>query len=265
MLGYYSFLPPAEALPKAKAAASGALQRDETLAEAHAALAFSRMFYDWDFNAAEKEFKRALELQPDYAIACYWYGLNLAALGRPYEAVEHVRRAQELDPLSPIINTYVAGAYYFARRYDQAIQKCRETLELGLDFAPARLVLGWAYRQKSMFQEAVVEFRKAKRSSPASADALAAIGHTFAVWGKRGEANAALEDLKKKSRKSYVSPGHFAMIHLGLGDKDAAFDWLDKACAERYAWLVFLKVDPIFDCLSSDPRFATLAGKIGLV
>ncbi|HEV8130891.1 MAG TPA: hypothetical protein VGQ81_06545 [Acidobacteriota bacterium] len=115
------------------------------------------------------------------------------------------------------------------------------------------------------FREALVEFRKAKRSSSASADALAAIGHTFGVWARRREAKAALEDLKKMSQKSYVSSGHFAMVHLGLGDKDAAFDWLDKACAERYAWLVFLKVDPVFDCLSSDPRFATLAGKIGLV
>lgn len=263
-LGYYNYLPPTDAFPKAKAAALNALKRDDTLAEAHTALAFSKMFYDWDWKGAESEFRRALELKEDYAIAHYWYGLNLASLGQPYDAIAQVRRAQQLDPLSPVIGTYVAGGYYFARQYDLAIEKCRQTLYTEPNFALARLVIGWAFRQKSMFKEAVAEFKKAMAPSQGSADALAASGHAYGVWGKKGEAARVLRELRKTPRTSYISPGHFAMIHLGLGDKDAAFDWLRKACEERYAWLVFLKVDPIFDSLHSDPRFERLASRIGL-
>jgi tetratricopeptide (TPR) repeat protein len=264
MLGYHSYLSPKKAFPKAKTAALKALQRDEGLAEAHVSLAFSHMFYDWDWRTAEMEFKRALELKPDYATAHYWYGLNLASLGRPYEAVAQVRRAQELDPLSPVISVYVAGAYYFARQYDRAIEKCLGTLGTNPDFGLARLVLGWAYRQKSMFREAIAEFKKAISLSKGSADAAAALGHAYAVSGRKTEAKQTLRDLQRTSKKSYVSAGHFAIVHWGFGEKEAAVQWLQKACEERHSWLVFLKVDPIFDGLRSEPGFAELLGHVGL-
>ncbi|HEY3128913.1 MAG TPA: guanylate cyclase [Acidobacteriota bacterium] len=263
-LGYYNYLAPKDAFPKAKAAALSALRRDDTLAEAHTALAFSKMFYDWDWKGAETEFRRALRLREDYAIAHYWYGLNLASLGQPYDAIAQVRRAQQLDPLSPVIGAYVAGGYYFARQYDLAIEKCRQTLDLEPNFALARLVIGWALRQKSMFREAVAEFKKAVDSSKGSADGMAALGHAYGVWGKKSEAERILGELTKTSKTSHVSPGHFAMVYLGLGEKDAAFHWLQRAREERYAWLVFLKMDPIFDSLHSDPRFEKLLAKMGL-
>ncbi len=264
MLGYYSYVSPTKVFPEAKRAALKALEIDDTLAEAHTSLAFVRMFYDWDWAAAEEEFKRALELKPEYATAHYWYGLNLTPLGRTYEAIAHVRKAQQLDPSSPIINAYVAGAFYFARQYDKAIEKCLRTLEMDPNFGLARLILGWAYRQKAMFEEAIAEFQKALTFFKGSGDALAALGHTFARSGRTSEARRVLEGLKKPSPGTYVSPGHTALVYLGLDQKDEALKWLQKAYQDRYAWLVFLKVDPIFDSLRSDPKFRDLVRRVRL-
>jgi len=266
LLGWDLFgaLPPREALPIAKAAARKALEADDSLAEAHNSLAWTKLVFDWDWIGAEREFKRAIELNPGYAATHHWYAECLAGMGRYTEALAEIRQAQELDPLSLIIGSIVGWVFYFDRKDDQAIAEFRKTLELDPNFWVAHWTLGRAFEQKAMFAEAIAEIQKAIDFSGGSPLALAALGHTYAVWGRRAEAERVLNELKESSKQGYISPYSIAAIHAALGEKDQAFIWLEKAYEERSGWLIWLRAEPISDPLRSDPRFQDLLRRVGL-
>jgi len=257
-------LPPNEALPKAKAAALRALEIDESLAEPHVSLAHAKYIYDRDWAAAEREFKRAIELNPNYPQAHHWYAIYLMWAGRMDQAVAEARRAQELDPLSLPINMSLGWVLCNARQVDQGIEQLRKTLEMDPNFILTHHRLGIAYEQKGMYDEAIAEFRKVFDLSGGKPIAIAALGHAYALAGKREEARRAIAELEELSKQRWVSPGQIAMTYAALGDKDQAFAWLDKADKERDSVFARLKVDPRFDSLRSDPRFADLVRRVGL-
>jgi serine/threonine-protein kinase len=259
-----SGLPPKESVPKAREAALTALTLDNTLAEAHATLANIKTYYDWDWSGAEREFKLAIELNPGYATAHHWYSNLLSFLGRAEEAFAEIQRAQEIDPLSPMINEVVGWHRHLARRYDEAIKLQRQALELEPNFAPAHFGLGTSYEQVGRYEEAVAEFKQAINLAPNDFDYLTALGHAYAVTGKQAEARRILAELQELSKQRYVSAYHMAVIHAGLGEKDEAFVWLAKAVEERSVWLSKLKVEPRLDGLRRDPRFAELLRRVGL-
>jgi len=257
-------LSPKETFPKAKAAALNALERDDTLAEAHAARALVSLRYDWDWPAAESEIKRAIDLNPNYATTYQWYSDYLVIMGRPDEAVDAVKRAQELDPLSIIINSLMGMRVYHQRRYDQAIEQSLEALELDPNFAQTHYFLGLNYEQQTRYEEAVASLKRATTLSPGNLSYLSALGHAYAVWGHRGEAMKVLDQLQELSQHRYVSPHEMAILYAGLDEDEHAFAWLDKAYADRSWRLVFLKLEPRFNNLHADPRFAELVTRVGL-
>ncbi len=259
-------LPPREAMPKAKAAAMRALELDETLAEAHASLGRVLAAYDWNWTSAEKEYKRAIELNPSYAVAHQWYGGYFDAMGRHNEALAEEKRAQELEPLSLIINFELGVTYYYARDYDQAIEQFRKTIELDQNFPPPHYFLPAAYQQKGMYGEAIAEFKKAVPLTRGSewAPSKAGLGHVYAASGKKSEARTFLDELKHASEKEYVPANSIALIYAGLGEKDQAFAWLDKGYEQRAFQMQWLKIEPRWDSLRSDPRFQDLMRRIGL-
>ncbi len=259
-------LPPREKMPLAKAASMKALQLDDTLVEAHTSLARVLFVYDWDWPAAEKEFKRAIELNPRYAPAHQWYGGYLTATGRFREADAEKKRALELEPLSLIINFEVGLASYFSRNYDQAIDQFQKTLELDANFPPPHTFLAASYEQKGMFEKATTAFQRAitVTQGPAKTLAMAGLGHVHAVSGRKAEARKMLAELQRLSEHSYVPATDTALIYASLGDKDKAFAWLDRAYEEHSFTLSNLKVEPRFDPVRSDPRFADLLRRIGL-
>ncbi len=260
LLGGYDVLRPKDSYPRARAAATKALEIDDTLAEAHTSIARIRMAFDWDWLAAEREFKRAIELNPNYATAHHWYGMYLVRMGRFDEALSEIKQAQKLDPLSLIINADMGAPLFFARQYDQAIEQHRKTLEMDLNFPPTHLRLGAAYEQKGMYQEAIAEYQRAIELSGDNTKTSVVLGYAYAVSGRRAEAQKELDQLKEQSN----SPYDIAMIYTALGDKEQAFEWLEKAYEDRSGGLVFLKVDPGLDSLRSDPRFADLLRRVGL-
>jgi len=260
-LDWYGVLSTKEANPRAKAAAIKALEIDETLAEAHASLAAVRQ-YEWDWAGAEREYQRAIGLNPNYAVAHQWYGVYLAYMGRMDEGIAEMTRAQELDPLSLAINAQLGFLFYLARRYDQAIEQCQRTLEMEPGYEEARIYLAWIYVQKGMYEEAIAQYQKLKGDIP---DVLAMLGAAYAVSGQRGKARDVLAELKEISQRRYVPPVFVAAIYTGLGDKDQAFAWLEKAYEDRDESFVGLKVLPLFDPLRSDQRFADLLRRMGLV
>jgi tetratricopeptide (TPR) repeat protein len=266
VLGYtgVDVLPPRETMPRAKAAALKALKLDDSLAEAHAVLGRVRWAYDWDWPAAEKDFKRAMELDPGSSAAHHLYAIYLSSFGRFDEAVAEEKRALERDPLSLIINHAQAWPHYLARRYDQAIEQYRKTLEMDPNFARTHLRLGEAYAAKGMYREAIAEYEKFSALGGGSTMALALIGNAHARAGERQEAIRALQELTAESKRRYVPSFHLAIVYAGLGDKDQAFAWLDRAFDERSPYLLHLKVDPILDLLRSDPRFAELVRRVGV-
>ncbi|HEV2021462.1 MAG TPA: protein kinase [Terriglobales bacterium] len=259
-------LPPRERMPRAKAAAMRALQLDDTLVEAHTALARVLFVYDWDWSAAEKEFKRAIELNPRYAPAHQWYGGYLSATGRLREGDAEEKRAQELEPLSLVNNFGVALAFYYSRNYGQAIDQFQKTLELDPNFPPPHTYLPAAYEQKGMFEEAITGFQRAITVTKGADKilAMASLGHVYAVSGRKTEARKILAELQRLSEHSYVPAHDVALVYAGLGERDKAFAWLDKAYEEHSFNLSNLKVEPRFDPLRSDPRFADLLRRIGL-
>jgi tetratricopeptide (TPR) repeat protein len=252
-----------EAMLKAKEAATKALGIDDTLAEAHTSLAVVNMLYDWSWPAAESEFHRAINLKPSYATAHHWYAEFLTAMGRHEEAFASIQQAQELDPHSLIISRDVGWHYYCAGLYDQAIKQCRNTLDLAPNFIEAQTLLGLAYVKKDMFAEAIAGLQKAVDLSQSGSN-RAMLGYAYAMSGQREKAQQVLDALNKLSKESYVSPFFIAAIYGGLGDKDQAFVWLQKAYHERSGLLVYLKVVPMLDSLRSDPRFRNLAQRLGL-
>jgi TolB-like protein/tRNA A-37 threonylcarbamoyl transferase component Bud32/Flp pilus assembly protein TadD len=258
LLGVYGFLASKEAFPRAKAAATRALELDETCAEAHTSLARVKADYEWDWHGAEGEYKRAIELNPNYATAHHWYSDYLINMGRHDESIAEIKRARELDPLSLIINANVGGALKDARRYDEAIKELRKTLEMDPNFAVAHWYLGQAYEQKAYYEEALAEHRKALVLSGGSAYAVAALGYTYAAAGKRGEALKMLLQLKGLWKTRSVAPYEIARIYVGLGEKEEAFAWLQKAADVHDGPMNLLKIDPALDSLRSDPRFQDL-------
>jgi TolB-like protein/DNA-binding winged helix-turn-helix (wHTH) protein/Flp pilus assembly protein TadD len=262
-----SRIPPREAMPKAKAAAIRALELDDTLAEAHASLGRVLATYEWDWTSAEKEYKRAIELNPRYAIAHQWYGGCLAVMGRGDEAIAERKRAVELEPLSPIINFELGLAFYYARNYDQAIEQFKKTLELDQNFPAAHNFLPAAYEQKGMYTEALAEFNKANPLTRGSEWSLskAGLGHLYALTGKKSEARKVIDELKQASKQEYVSGNSIAFIYAGLGEKDEAFIWLDKGYEQRAFLMQNIKIEPRLDSLRSDPRFQDLIRRMGFL
>ncbi|MCI0405544.1 MAG: tetratricopeptide repeat protein, partial [candidate division Zixibacteria bacterium] len=264
MLGFYSMLPPKEAFPKARAAALKALEIDENLTEAHPALAYARHYHDWNWTGAEKDYQRAIQLNPNYASAHQFYATFLTCMGRTDESFARMKKAQELDPLSLIISSALGWLHYYSRRYDEAIEQLKKAQEMDPNFFLAHLWQGFAYQEKSMYKAALEEYEKAKTLSSGSPITIASLGHTYAFSGKREKAEEVLKELFELMQHRYVSAYYFASIYAGLGDKDKAFDWLEKAFEERSQALVFLKVDPHVDPLRADPRFTALLRKVGL-
>ncbi len=257
------YIPPREAFSKAKEAALKAIEVDETLAEAHASLGFVHFHYDWDWAAAEKEFKRALTLNPQSAQAHLLYTEYLAGMGRYDEAYSQGRRALELDPLSISARWSLGWASLHAGRSDDAIQQFSKAAELDPNNAWVRLYLGRAYLSKGMGQRGIEEMETAQRLEPDHPMVLAFLGYGYAVTGRRADALKSLQTLDEIEKKHYVSRISRVYVYAGLGDKDKAFEWLEKAYQERSDLLAWFRKDPESKNLQSDPRFAALMRKIG--
>jgi TolB-like protein/Tfp pilus assembly protein PilF len=255
--------PPLEALPQAHAAATKALEIDEGLAEAHATLAYERM-YSWDWRTSEREFRRALELNPNYATGHFWFAAHLAARGRLQDALAHAREAQKLDPVSPIVAAGVAWMHHLARDFDGEAEQARRSLELDPNFMIGFFRLGLGLAHRGRYPEATEALRSAVRLSGESPGLVAELGYVSARAGDATAAREAITALEKASPRRYISPYYLALVHLGLGEKEAAWRWLEKAYEERAWGLTFLKVEPALDPLRDDPRFAGLTRRIGL-
>ncbi len=262
-LGFYDALFPEEAFPKAKEAAEKALRMDENLAGAHVLLALVKMMYDWDWAAAEEEFRLAIELNPNYATAHEGYALYLASQERHDEALEEMERARMLDPLS--LNTWETHANILgmARYYDQAIEELNKILEMDPNFLRAHAWLATYYRAKGMFNEALAEIKKFSELSGEDDAMIATVAQTYGYLGKRDEAKKLLDKVLELSEQRYVSPFDIAEIYLSLDQKDQAFEWFEKAYEARDHWLIFLKIHPVSERLHTDPRFKALLKKIG--
>src|SRR5262249_16801611 len=241
VLPFYSVMPPKEAYPKAKAAAMKALQIDESLAEGHTSLNYALWNYDWDWAGAEREIKRSLELNPNYATAHHWYALFLAVMGRDEEAVRHAKRALEIDSLSLVINTKLGIVYYYGRQYDLAIDQLHKTIELDPRFPLAHLYLGLCYEQVGKFTEAIAEFQRGLQLEE-NPWVSASLIHAYGRSGKRLEAQKELEKLLEAAKTKFVSPYFLATAYAGPGDKDKTFEWLDVAYRDRTDSLAYLKV-----------------------
>ena len=258
----YAVMTPKEAMPKAKAAAMKAVELDDSLGEAHASLAFCLDGFDWNFEAADREFRRAIELSPGYATGHHWYSWHLALLGRNSEAVEEMRQALDLDPLSLIINADLAELLLIARFPDESIQQSRRTIEMDPDFALAHNQLGQAFLQKHMFGAAIVELQKAIQLSGGSPTCTANLARAYAESGNKAEAVRLLSDLTVRSTPGYPHASEIAMVYASLGDKDQAMSWLERAFEDRSNPGVLLR--PSFDSLRSDSRFQDLVHRVGL-
>jgi serine/threonine protein kinase/tetratricopeptide (TPR) repeat protein len=262
LIAFYGAGPPKEFMPKAREAATRALQIDEKMAEAHTLLADYRYLFDWDWPGAEREFRRAIELNPNYPTARQWYANYLSLSGRSPEALREIQIAQKLDPLNLVINTDVGTTYYYAGQNERAMGEQRKTLELDPDFPLAHVYLGFAYLRKDLPEDAIREFEAAGRLSPDEPDPIALRGYASGLVGRRTEAEKALAELGLLSKRRYVSAFPVAWIYLGLGNKDRAFEWLEKAYQERASRLVYLKAERAFDPLRSDPRFVDLLRRL---
>jgi serine/threonine-protein kinase len=260
----YSVALPKESFPQAKAAALRALEIDDSLAEAHAALGLYLTTFERNRSEAEKELRRAIELNPAYATAHHWLGLEILAPSKRFdEALVELRRAEELDPLSSVIVTEVGGCLLYARRYDEAIAQFKHALTLDPKFYYAHVYLGWAFNAKAMYREAIDEYRKAlDLNDDPTAKAFLAL--SLAKTGQRGEAIKLRDQLKLESPHRYVPSYCFAIIHLALGEKDEAFVWLEKDIAERSSWPVVYAVVPELDELRDDPRFKEMLKRLNL-
>jgi TolB-like protein/DNA-binding winged helix-turn-helix (wHTH) protein/Flp pilus assembly protein TadD len=258
----YAVMTPKEAFPKAKAAAIKALELDSTLGEAHNSLAFILDGFDWDLESGGKEFRRAIELNPGYATAHHWYAWHLSLLGQYDEAVAEMRKAENLDPLSLIINADLAELLVLARSYDESIRQSRKTIEMDPNFALAHNQLAQAYFQKHMYGEAVAEFQKAVQLSGRSPTSVANLARAYVASGKKSEAGQLLSELRKRSSPGYSNAAEIAMIYASFGDMDQAMNWLEKGYEERFNPGVLLRSG--FDPLRSDSRFQSLLHRIGL-
>jgi TolB-like protein/DNA-binding winged helix-turn-helix (wHTH) protein/Tfp pilus assembly protein PilF len=258
----YELMPPNEADPRAREAALAALARDPLLAEAHTSLAHVDL-HAWDWSSAEKEFKRALELDPSYVTARHWYALCLTTLGRMDEAVAQMKIARELDPLSRRVNADVGMALFAAGRYDEAIEQERLTLELDASYPTPHFIRGMAYEQKGQLADAIRDYQEGLRAGP-DANVLASLGHAYALAGRQAEARKIAADLEQQAASGHASPFYPVLVHVGLGDKEAALVWLEKAYQAHSGSVRYLKADRRLEPLRSDARYQELMRRVGL-
>ena len=254
----YSALSPRDSFPKSKAAAGRALEIDDTIAQAHAALGWALMCDDWNFPAAEEEMKRAIALNPNDATSHHWYGILLISLGRTDEAVAEMRRAIEIDPFSPVLQMNLARAYVNGRQFDRTIEEARKEPT----FALSHLRLGEAYAAKGMRERAAEEFRKAAELSGKNAQGMMFRGQAEALEGHRQDAERTIEEMKALSAQRYIQPAYIASLYARLDEKDKALEWLEKAYEDHSFDLIFLRVAPIWDPLRADPRFRDLLRRV---
>jgi TolB-like protein/DNA-binding winged helix-turn-helix (wHTH) protein/Flp pilus assembly protein TadD len=257
----YGVMTPKEALPKAKAAAIKALELDSTLSEAHNSLAFCFDAFDWDLESAGKEFQRAIELNPGYATAHHWYAWHLSLLGQYNQAIEEMRKAKSLDPLSLIINADLAELLVIAHFYDESIIQSRKTIEMDPNFALAHNQLAQAYLQKHMNAEAIAELQKAVELSAGSPTCIANLARAYAASGRNSDAVKLLSELKNHSNGGYSDAAEVSMVYAALGDKDQAMHWLEIGYEQRFNPGVLQRLG--FDPLRSDPRFQDMVRRIG--
>jgi TolB-like protein/Flp pilus assembly protein TadD len=258
----FNGMPHGEAFPKAKAAAIRAIELDDSLAEAHRSLATILRRHDWDCAESEKQYQRALQLNPSDAETYAAYGVTLALSGRTDEAIAMTKRAVELDPLSPNSVVTVAMSYYFARQYDRAIEQAKKAVELDPTFIQGHRWLGLGYAAKGNFPDAIDEFKLTVKLSPANLTYLANLALHYAWAGKETEARQALAQVKDLSKTQFISAWAIGMIYVALGDKDEAFAWMDRAYEEHNGWLLTLRVNPWVDPLRSDPRFDEMVRRV---
>ena len=258
-LGTWAFVPPKETCDEAKGFALRALEIDSSLGEAHISLAWVNAWYDYDFATAEREFERAIELNPRYPAAHYFFGFFLGVMGRYEEAYTELKRAIRLDPLSSVMHWGMGlGCFWFSRRYDQAIKEAQRALELDPNFVGAHALYGWACPHKSLHEFAITSLRRAIQLSQGASQWVGSLGEAYAEAGYKDEAREILQQLNDLRKQRYVTPYIVARIHAALGEHDDALCWLETAYQDRATWMIFLKTDPHLDCLRHDPRFQDL-------
>jgi DNA-binding winged helix-turn-helix (wHTH) protein/TolB-like protein len=263
VLGYLSYLSPIDAFPEAKRHAIKALELDPSLAEAHASLGFVKLYFEWDWAGAEAEFQQAIELDPSNAASHQWYCIYLLAIGRPDEAFRQIQLAQQHDPLSLSINTDLGFYYYYTGQYDEAVKQLNLVLQMNPIFPPAHLWLGRSYQELGKFDEALSAFGRVEERAHDWPVAIAARGFVAGMAGRRSEAVDALTELEQLSARRFVTSYGVALVYAGLGQNDDAFASLNKAFDERSNWLVWLRLDPRWNGLRHDPRFAQLVSRLG--
>jgi tetratricopeptide (TPR) repeat protein len=262
-MGSLSYLSPADAFPVARRHATRALELDPSLAEAHASLGFVELYFDWNWSAADTQFQRSIALDPGYPPTHQWYGIYLMAAARPKDALAELQRARQRDPLSLPINTDIGFCQYYAGQYDEAVKQLQFVLEISSDFSPAYLWLGRTYQELGRYDEAIVAFRHVEDRLPEWPVPSAARGFVEAIAGRTAEARATLRKLEMLSERKFVTSYGLALVHASLGDPDTAFDWLDRAFAERSHWLIWLRLDPRWKMLRCDPRFNERMSRVG--
>jgi tetratricopeptide (TPR) repeat protein len=264
LLVWQDQLPQKEFIAWAKGAATKALEIDETLAEPHATLGFAKFWYDWDFTGAESEFRKAIELDPNYATAHHWYGEFLGLMGRFDDGFKQLKVAQQIDPLSAIINTDLGKLLLLARQPNQATEQLKKTLELDPEYPLAHLFLALAYNQKGRPEQAIAELERYANGPESRTIFKAVLAFVYAQSGRKTEATSILSELKERSTTNeYLSPFQIALVYVGLGKNDEAMEWLEKAKTERDPFLIYVRIDPNFDSLRADPRFVELIKEIG--
>jgi len=257
-------LPPSEVGLKALKAATRAVALDPSLAAAHAALGSVKFFHEWDWAGAESEFQRAIELDPCSPDAHQGYAYLLTALGRHDKAIAEIERAHELDPMALAVNVNFGWRYYFARDYDKAISRLREALELDSNFGNAFWCMGLCYTQKRNFAEGILYLERAVMLYSSNPQPKGSLGHAYGQAGKPGKAQKIVDELLTLAKTEYVSAWAIAVIYIGMDEKDRAMEWLEKAYQDRNASLVWLKVNPEFGPIRSDPRFKNLLARLNL-
>jgi DNA-binding winged helix-turn-helix (wHTH) protein/Flp pilus assembly protein TadD len=264
LLASFGVEPASQAYPNAKVAALKALELDPSLAEAHTSLGMVSFYYEWNWQNAENEFRRSIELDPNYPLAHAWYALDLAAMGRLEESIAQVQRAAELDDLSLSINTELGRVYYCSRQYDRAIAAYRKAIDLDPQFARAHTRLGVTYAAQRHFADAVREFKQARSLSGPDPYLDGLLGFAQAFSGNARAARVLQEELTERSKHEYVPAFSMALISIGLRDRDQAFEWLSKSYQDRSTYMVWVRTDPLLDSVRSDPRFSVLLNQMGL-
>ena len=266
LLAHYGVFGPAEAWTKAAASAAAAVMLDDDSAEAHTSLAHVKSTQDWDWPGAEREFRRAISLDPRCATSHHWYAMScLSPLGRLDEALDEMTVAQALDPVSSIVARDLAVIHFYRRNFETALEQCDHTIELNPHFAPAYWILGVIQEQRKDFDESAAAFQRAVHLSPQTPRMHGALGRTFALSGRKKQALDVLRKLEAYARERYVSPLEFAWIQFALGETDLGFRWMQKALDDRSFDLISIKVDPRFDPLKDDRRFRAIASRMGVV